>query len=120
MAPHLPRTPRATRFFALCAGFAFASSVDAFTVDALWDAGGLQICTNANPITFHVHARPIRMSYACLTPSAPLRTCYFDTEPGLQPHNRLLTIKCTITPSPPDDPDRIHLAGFEHREQDGF
>ncbi|HRQ64890.1 MAG TPA: hypothetical protein PKZ76_08505 [Xanthomonadaceae bacterium] len=116
--PHRPR--HAARLVAACAALAFAGNGDAFTIDALWDAGGLQICNSATQIQIHVHAVPIRMSYACLAPSAPLRTCYFRDEPGLLPDLGLLTIKCTTTAYPEDDPQRILLASFEHREQPGF
>ncbi len=100
--------------------FAVALPAVAFTVDANWDMGGLQICTSASQVQFHVHAVPVRMSYACLAPAAPLRTCFFQKTPGLNPHLRLLTIKCTVTPVPLPDPARIHISSFEHRERAGF
>lgn len=99
---------------------AWPRSADAFTIDALWDFGGLQICNLAGSIQFQVHARPIYLSYSCLAPPASARICYFQKAPELFPDLRLLNIKCTITPAPPPDPSRIHLSSFEHREQAGF
>lgn len=100
--------------------FAAPAPASTFSIDATWDAGGLQICSSATAISIDPGRRPPRLFYTCLAPAAAARACHVHQSLTIAPEVRLMTVKCTTTPPPPPDPERIHIASFEHRERTDF